>query len=129
MHENRDPAFNGVDGPMNRSSSASVVPATLRLVVMLLAAAAPLAVAQSQPAGATHKAAQEPGVVKKVGNAVEHGVKVAASGVERGVSAAAGGVKKAGNAVARGAQAAGSAVNTGAKKIGVPTDAASAPRR
>lgn len=72
---------------------------------------------------------QQPGAVQKVGGAVERGVRAAASGVERGVEAAASGVRRAGNAVGRGAEAAGSAANKGARKIGVPTDAASAPKR
>lgn len=85
---------------------------------------------QAQTASKGDKATtQEPGVAKKVGGAVERGVKAAASGVERGVAVAASGVRRAGNAVGRGAEAAGSAANKGARKIGVPTDGASAPKR
>jgi len=90
-----------------------------RNVLALLAAlglALPIPAAQAQ--AAPKKAAEEPGVVKKGGGAVERGAKAAASGVRR-----------AGGAVARGAQAAGSAVNKGARKIGVPADPASAPKK
>lgn len=100
--------------------------ATIWLIVCMCAVAA----AHAQSAGKGEKSArQEPGVVQKVGGAVERGVKAAASGVERGVEAAASGVRRAGNAVGRGAEAAGSAASKGAKKIGVPTGGASAPKR
>jgi len=99
----------------------------LRACLAAVTLAIPLLAAQAQTA--TKKGAEEPGVVKKVGGAVERGAKAAASGVQRGVEAAASGVRRAGDAVARGAQAAGSAVNRGARKVGLPADPASAPKK
>lgn len=99
-------------------------------MIWLFAGLGVAAGASAQPAAKGDKSAQQPpGVVQKVGGAVERGVKAAASGVERGVGVAASGVRRAGNAVGRGAEAAGVAANKGARKIGVPTEGASAPKR
>lgn len=100
------------------------------LTTCLVAFTCAVAGAHAQPKGKGDES--NPGVAKKVGGAVERGVKVAASGVDRGVRAAASGARKAGDAVERGAKAAGNAVSGGAKKIGVPgvpSGPASAPSR
>lgn len=114
---------------MTTNREASVAQRVV-VAVWLIACTGTAAGVHAQSAGPDDKSThQEPGVVQKVGGAVERGVKAAASGVDRGARAAARGAKKAGDAVERGAKAAGSAVGRGAKKIGVPTETASAPKR
>lgn len=114
---------------MTTNRVASIVRRLLTMTWLFAALGAATGVF-AQPAAKGEKSTQQkPGVVQKVGGAVERGVKAAASGVERGVEAAASGVRRAGNAVGRGAEAAGGAANKGARRIGVPTEGASAPKR
>ncbi len=62
---------------------------------------------------------QSPGVVHKVGTAVEEGAQAAADGVKKGVRAAAGGIERGAEAAAhgvkRGVEAAAEGVERGAK--------------
>ena len=55
-----------------------------------------------QSASAESPANSEPGVVVKVGQAIEHGVRTAAGWVEHGFKAAAGGVERGAKATANG---------------------------
>ncbi len=72
---------------------------TLSLVLILLspAGAAPRNAAESP-------ASSEPGVVVKVGKAIEHGARTAASWIEHGVKAAASGIKHGAKAAAHGVE-------------------------
>ena len=89
---------------------------TLSLVLILLspAGAAPRNAAES-PAN------NEPGVVVKVGKAIEHGARTAASWIGHGVKTAASGIKHGAKAAAhgveRGAKATENAASHVAKKI------------
>jgi hypothetical protein len=76
---------------------------TLSLVLILFSCA------EAAPRDATESSASsEPGVVVKVGKAIEHGARTAASWIEHGVKTAASGVE-------RGAKAAASGIKHGAK--------------
>ena len=72
---------------------------TLSLVLILLspAWAAPRNAAESP-------ASSEPGVVVKVGKAIEHGARTAASWIEHGVKATANGIKHGAKAAAHGVE-------------------------
>lgn len=66
------------------------------------------------PSQAAESDSQSPGVVQKVGDAIERGAEAAASGVQRGAKAAAHGVERAADATARGVKAAAKGVERGA---------------
>lgn len=67
--------------------------------------------------------AEEPGVIEKTGNAVEHGAKKTVETVERGAHAAGRGIKKGAKVVAEGvehgAHAVGNAAGKVARKVGI----------
>ncbi|MFA6499977.1 MAG: hypothetical protein WC256_12290 [Desulfurivibrionaceae bacterium] len=72
---------------------------TLSLVLILFSHA------EADPKNAAESPTNsEPGVVVKVGKAIEHGVKAAANGVERGAKAAAHGIKHGIKAAAHGVE-------------------------
>lgn len=97
---------------------------TLSLVLILLspAGAAPQNAAESP-------ASSEPGVVVKVGKAIEHGARTTVSWIEHGVKAAASGIKHGAKAAAHGvehgAKATENAASHVANKIDDPPPASS----
>lgn len=85
---------------------------TLSLVLILFSGA------EAAPRGATESSASsEPGVVVKVGKAIEHGARTAASWIEHGVKTAASGIKHGAKAAAHGVEQGAKATENAASHV------------